>query len=64
MESEMLRRAAAAKFLGLATQTLDNWRSTGRGPRFVKLGTRVVYQRADLEAYLAANKRQSTARAG
>ena len=61
MESEMLKREAAARFLGLAVQTLDNWRSAGRGPKFVKLGARVVYQRSELESYLAANRRQSTA---
>jgi len=27
----------------------------------VKLGARVVYQRSELESYLAANRRQSTA---
>lgn len=62
--TEMLRRDAAARFLGLATQTLDNWRSAGRGPRFVKMGARVLYERAELEAFKAANTRQSTAAPG
>lgn len=31
--------------------TLQYWRSHGRGPRFMKIGKRVVYARADLDAY-------------
>lgn len=59
----MLRCEDAAAFLGLAPATLDNWRSLGRGPKFVKLGARVVYARDELERFQAANTRQSTARA-
>jgi hypothetical protein len=32
--------------------TLANWRGCGRGPRYVRLGRRVVYRIEDLEAYL------------
>ena len=32
--------------------TLDNWRSSqNRGPRFVKIGGRVLYPVAEVEAY-------------
>jgi predicted DNA-binding transcriptional regulator AlpA len=42
----------AAEFLGLSAQTLPAWRSRGRGPRFHKVGRRVVYFESDLTAFL------------
>lgn len=38
------------------TRTLANWRSTGQGPKFIKIGGKVLYRVADVEAY--ENKRQ------
>lgn len=37
--------------------TLDNWRSQNRGPRFVKIGGRVLYPLHEVEAYEARNLR-------
>ena len=34
-----------------STGTLANWRSTGGGPPFVKIGGRVVYKLADLKEW-------------
>jgi DNA-binding transcriptional MerR regulator len=46
---------AAAELLAVATQTLANWRSRGRGPRFTKTPDgRVVYSAADLAAFMAS----------
>lgn len=42
----------AAERLGLSRSTLEKMRHTGRGPRYVKLGGRVFYRRADLDAYI------------
>lgn len=47
-----LRSNDAAHVLGVAPGTLANWRGCGRGPRYVRLGRRVVYRIEDLEAYL------------
>jgi hypothetical protein len=41
----------AAKRLGLAAQTLRNWRFLGKGPAYFKLGRRIIYKEADLEAF-------------
>lgn len=42
-----------AKFLGVGAQTLAVWRSTGRHALpFVKVGRRVRYRVADLQAWL------------
>jgi hypothetical protein len=45
----------AAKFLGVAVQTLRNWRGLSRGPAYLKLSPgprgRVGYLIEDLDAY-------------
>ena len=41
----------AAGKLGVAVQTMRNWRFEGRGPAYLKLGRSVRYQLADIEAY-------------
>ena len=35
----------------ISRRTLDRWRWAGEGPRFLKLGGRVVYRIADIEAF-------------
>ena len=35
--------------------TLAHWRSEGRGPAYLKLGSRVGYRGSDLNAWLAAH---------
>ena len=45
----------AAAFLGLSKQTLARWRVEGGGPPYCKFGSRVVYRRADLEAFAGGN---------
>ena len=34
--------------------TLAHWRSEGRGPAFIKLGSRVAYRGSDLNSWLDA----------
>jgi predicted DNA-binding transcriptional regulator AlpA len=50
----------AAEYLGLGKSTLDKLRVAGSGPAFIKIGKRVVYDPADLDAWFAAHKRIST----
>jgi len=47
-----LSRSHAARYLGVAEQTLANWRSLGRGPKSFRLGGRVFYRLVDLEAFV------------
>lgn len=47
---------SAAERIGLQAKTLANWRSQRRGPPFYKLGSRVVYDDADVDAWLAARR--------
>ena len=41
--------------------TLERWRWSGEGPRFMKVGGRVVYRLEDVEAYERTQLRDSTA---
>ncbi len=51
---------AAAEHLGLAESTLEKLRVTGGGPVFCKLGRRVIYLAADLDAWVASRRVGST----
>ncbi len=46
----------AARYLGLAPQSLRNLRHYRKGPPYCKLGRRVVYKIADLDQYLAERR--------
>lgn len=37
----------------VGVQTLANWRASGKGPAFVKMGSRVTYRVADILEYEA-----------
>lgn len=56
----MLRTAEAADYCGSSASTFEKLRLVGGGPRYVKLGRRVVYDPADLDAWLAGHRRSST----
>lgn len=44
----------------ISTRTLANWRNQGIGPKYTKLGGKVMYRIADLESWEASNTVQST----
>ena len=61
MQNEtFLTQEEAARILRLSPRTLERHRLTGTGPRFVKLGRRVLYRRADLDAWAEAHTYFST----
>ena len=60
----MLIAEDAAAYLGLAPQTLAKLRWSGDSPPFFKVGRRVLYDRADLDSWLATRKRTSTSDSG
>jgi hypothetical protein len=45
----------------MSPRTLERWRWLGQGPRFLKLGGRVVYRVEDIERHEAEQLRDSTA---
>lgn len=42
----------AARFLGLSHRTLEDWRCSGTGPRFIMIHRMVRYRADDLAAFL------------
>lgn len=44
-----------AAFLSTAPQTLANWRSTGGGPKFRKVGGKAMYRKSDVIAWIEQN---------
>ena len=44
----------------VSTRTLEQWRWQGKGPRYLKIGGRVVYRVEDVEAFEAANLHVNT----
>lgn len=59
-ERRMLRVGEAAKFLALSVSFLNKLRCSGGGPAFRKIGRAVLYDPADLEAWLSERRRVST----
>jgi hypothetical protein len=48
-----LTRSDAALYLGLQPATLANWALRAYGPRPSRIGRRVFYRKADLDAFIA-----------
>ena len=48
----LLQREVAAS-LGVSKRTLSNWLKQGHGPRPVRDGNRLLYDRADVDAFAA-----------
>ena len=60
MATRHLSQIELAARWNISHRTLERWRTSGEGPRFVKLGGRVVYRLEDVEAYEADQVRQMT----
>jgi excisionase family DNA binding protein len=57
---QLLSVEQASEYLGIPKATLAKMRWAGTGCRFVKLGRKVYYRPADLDAWISANERSST----
>jgi predicted DNA-binding transcriptional regulator AlpA len=49
----LLDQYAAAEMLRISVRTLERHRTTGTGPRFIRMGRLVRYRESDLEVWLA-----------
>jgi hypothetical protein len=56
----LLSEADAARYLNLSPRTLERWRTTGEGPRYIKQSRRVSYAPAELDRWIAAHMRSNT----
>jgi len=61
--SPILRTSEAASYLKVQPTTLEQWRWSGRGPRFAKIGRNVRYRLSDLDAFMQERVFTSTTEA-
>jgi excisionase family DNA binding protein len=54
VSKDLVGEVELAARLGVSRSTLQSWRYSGRGPRFIKIGRLVRYRNTDVEAFLAA----------
>jgi predicted DNA-binding transcriptional regulator AlpA len=59
-QSSIITAKQAASYLKVSAAWLEKARSRGSGPKFIKIGSRVLYDVADIDAWLASKKREHT----
>ena len=60
-DDTLITRSDLPQYLPIASQTLARWACEGQGPRFVKLGRRLVaYRAGDLREWLQGCVRENT----
>jgi predicted DNA-binding transcriptional regulator AlpA len=65
VEQRIFRTPDAGRYVGLATSTLEKMRTAGTGPKYVKVGPRIVgYTKDALDQWLSERTRTSTADRG
>lgn len=58
MEKEYrLTPTEAAVYLDITPETLANWRYLSRSPVYYKIGGRIIYTKADLDAWIKEQKK-------
>jgi hypothetical protein len=60
MDIKHLNQHDLARRWALSPRTLERWRWTGEGPRYLKLNGRICYRIDDVEAFEAARLHDST----
>jgi predicted DNA-binding transcriptional regulator AlpA len=60
-DDTLIRRADLPSYLPIAVQTAARWACSGEGPRFIKIGKRLVaYRAGDLREWLQNQSRMNT----
>lgn len=60
MTEYLTPRDMVERYKGAITpKTLSNWRSIGTGPAFLRIGGKVLYDRADVESWEASRRQAS-----
>jgi len=54
---DLLDEAKLATKLTVSRSTLQSWRYSGKGPRYIKVGRFIRYRNADVDAFLRAQTR-------
>ena len=59
-DDPLLTPKEAAAYLGSTENSLRSYRSVGRGPKFMKVGSAIMYRESDLNAYFAKSSTRLT----
>ena len=63
-DARHLNQVQLARRWSLSERTLERWRWKRQGPPFMKIGGRVAYALADIEAFEAAQRRDPARASG
>lgn len=61
MSVKHMNQIDLARRWSISPRTLERWRWVGQGPRYIKVGGRVVYRVEEVEAFEEQQTRASTA---
>jgi predicted DNA-binding transcriptional regulator AlpA len=51
---DLITSTELSELLRTPTKTLEHWRYVGAGPRFARIGRRVMYRKSDVEEWLTS----------
>ncbi len=60
MSTQHLNQSQLAERWNISPRTLERWRWLGQGPRFLKIGGRVIYRVEDIQRFEELSCRAST----
>ncbi len=60
MLERLFTTAELAEYLEMTAGSLSNWRTSGFGPRFIKVGTNVRYREPDIADWLESRSVAAT----
>lgn len=60
MQNQLYQPNIVSEMLCVSAATLRKWRWEGKGPKFVKIGRKVVYRQSDIDDYVQSQIRSST----
>ncbi len=60
MSTQHLNQSQLAERWNISPRTLERWRWLGQGPRFLKIGGRVIYRVEDIQRFEELSSRAST----
>lgn len=61
--TQFLTQSEAAEVLTVSQRSLERWRVTGEGPKFIRIGRRIIYDMDDLIDHARERKFRSTSEA-
>lgn len=64
VSQRLLNERQVAASCAISVLTLRKWRSQGRGPRYIKIGTLVRYRPAEVDAWIRRHEALDAAEVG